>query len=37
MISPADYTEGGRMDTLVRTILDKIATDARIAELSKEA
>ena len=37
MISPADYTEGGRMDILVRTILDKIATDARIAELSKEA
>ena len=36
MISPADYTEGGRMDTIVRTILDKIATDARIAELAKE-
>ena len=35
MISPADYTEGGRMDTLVRTILDKIATDGPIAELSK--
>ena len=37
MISPADYTEGGRLDTIVRTILDKIATDARIAELAKEA
>ena len=36
MISPADYSEGGRMDTLVRTILDKIATDARIAALAKE-
>ena len=36
MISPADYSEGGRMDTLVRTILDKIATDARIAQLAKE-
>ena len=36
MISPADYTEGGRMDTIVRTILDKIATDARIAELAAE-
>jgi hypothetical protein len=37
MISPADYSEGGRMDTIVKTILDKIATDARIAELAKEA
>jgi hypothetical protein len=37
MISPADHTEGGRMDIRVRTILDKIATDARIAELAKEA
>lgn len=36
MISPADYSEGGKMDTIVRTILDKIATDARIAELAKE-
>ena len=36
MISPADYSEGGRMDTLVRTILDKIATDALVAQLAKE-
>lgn len=36
MISPADYSEGGRMDTLVKTILDKIATDAAIAELANE-
>ena len=36
MISPADYSEGGRMDTIVKTILDKIATDARIAELATE-
>jgi hypothetical protein len=36
MISPADYSEGGRMDTIVKTILDKIATDARIAELAAE-
>ena len=36
MISPADYSEGGRMDTIVKTILDKIVTDARIAELATE-
>ncbi len=36
MISPADYSEGSRMDTLVKTIIDKIYTDSRIAELSKE-
>ncbi len=36
MISPADYSEGSRMETLVKTILDKIATDSALAALAKE-
>ena len=36
MISPADYSEGSRMETLVKTILDKIATDTTLAALAKE-
>ena len=32
-VCPADYTEGGEMDVLVRTILDKIDTDYRLAQL----
>lgn len=36
MISPADYSEGGRLETLVKTILDKIATDTTLAALAKE-
>ena len=36
MIAPADYSEGGRMETLVKTIIDKIYTDNRIDELSAE-
>ncbi len=36
MISPADYSEGSRMEKLVKTILDKIATDTTLAALAKE-
>ncbi|MBR5454877.1 MAG: haloacid dehalogenase-like hydrolase [Rikenellaceae bacterium] len=36
MISPADYSEGSRMEQLVKTILDKIATDTTLAALAKE-
>lgn len=36
MISPADYSESSRMETLVKTILDKIATDSALAALAKE-
>lgn len=36
MISPADYSEGSRMERLVKTILDKIATDTTLAALAKE-
>ena len=36
MISPADYSEGSRMERLVKTILDKIATDSALAALAKE-
>lgn len=36
MIAPADYSEGGRMETLVKIIIDKIYTDNRIDELSAE-
>lgn len=36
MISPADYSEGSRMEKLVKTILEKIATDTTLAALAKE-
>ncbi|MDE5637121.1 MAG: haloacid dehalogenase-like hydrolase [Alistipes sp.] len=32
-VCPADYTEGSEMDTLVKTIIDKIAADHRLALL----
>ena len=32
-VCPADYTEGSEMDTLVKTIIDKIATDYRLEQL----
>ena len=36
MISPADYSEGSRMEKLVKPILDNIATDTTLAALAKE-
>lgn len=32
-VCPADYSEGQEMDVLVKTIIDKIAVDARLARL----
>ncbi len=32
-VCPADYTEGSEMDILVKTIIDKIATDYRLEQL----
>jgi hypothetical protein len=32
-VCPADYSEGAEMDVLVKTIIDKIDLDARLAEL----
>ncbi len=33
-VCPADYSEGREMDTLVKTIIDKIAVDHRLCKLS---
>ncbi|MBQ6861274.1 MAG: haloacid dehalogenase-like hydrolase [Alistipes sp.] len=32
-VCPADYTEGGEMDRLVKTIIDKMALDARLEKM----
>lgn len=32
-VCPADYTEGSEIDTVVKTIIDKIALDSRLSEL----
>ena len=32
-VCPADYTEGSEIDTVVKTIIDKIALDNRLSEL----
>lgn len=36
LISSADYSEGERMDTIVKTIIDKIVTDNRLNVLAKK-
>ena len=35
-VCPADYTAGSEMDTLVKTIIDKIAADLRLEQLEPE-
>jgi hypothetical protein len=32
-VCPADYSEGSEIDTVVKTIIDKIQLDQRLAEL----
>ena len=32
-VCEADYTEGSEMDTVVKTIIDKIAVDTRLEHL----
>ena len=32
-VCEADYTEGSEMDTVVKTIIDKIAVDSRLEQL----
>ena len=32
-VCPADYSEGSEIDVVVRTIIDKIKLDSRLAEL----
>ena len=34
-VCPADYSENSEMDTLVKTIIDKIAVDTRLEQLEK--
>ena len=34
-VCPADYSEGSEMDTLVKTIIDKIEADHRLGDCSK--
>lgn len=35
-ICPADYTEGSLMDSVVKTMIDKIATDYRLDQLAEQ-
>ena len=35
-VCEADYTAGSEMDTLVKTIIDKIAADLRLEQLEPE-
>ena len=35
-VSAADYTVGSELDTLVKTIIDKIAADLRLEQLEPE-
>jgi hypothetical protein len=35
-VAAADYTAGSEMDTLVKTIIDKIAADLRLERLEPE-
>jgi len=32
-VCPADYSEGGEMDRLVKTIIDKMELDARLEKM----
>ena len=32
-VCPADYSEGSEIDTVVRTVIDKIAVDTRLESL----
>lgn len=32
-VCPADYSDGSEMDTLVKTIIDKIVVDHRLEQL----
>jgi hypothetical protein len=32
-VSPADYSEGGRLDRIVHTIIDKIAAEVALVKL----
>ncbi len=34
-VCPADYTEGSEIDTIVKTILDKIAADVKLEQLER--
>ena len=33
-VCPADYTDGSEIDTVVKTIIDKISIDTRLEQLS---
>ena len=35
-VCSADYSEGSEIDTVVKTIIDKIAADLRLQELETE-